>query len=203
MQIDHLAVLCTCLEDGVAHVEGALGVDLSPGGQHPAFGTHNRLLSLGPDTYLEVIAVNPDAPAPARARWFGLDTFDGPPRLARWIARSDALDAAVAALGVDRVGVPLALARAEYRWRMCVREDGAQTFDGLFPALMQWDGAHPAPALPDRGLRLRELRLSHPRAAAMRDDLAPLMADARLTIADGAPGIVALLDTPNGTVTLA
>ena len=34
---------------------------LESGGRHPHMGTHNRLLSLGPDLYLEVIAVDPDA----------------------------------------------------------------------------------------------------------------------------------------------
>ena len=71
--IDHLVVAARTLSEGAAWLEERLGVSLSPGGEHPLFGTHNRLLSLGTG-YLEVIAVNPDAPAPTRPRWFGLDT---------------------------------------------------------------------------------------------------------------------------------
>jgi hypothetical protein len=38
---------------------------------------HNRLLRLGNDLYLEVIAPNLAAPAPGRPRWFGLTRAGG------------------------------------------------------------------------------------------------------------------------------
>ena len=56
-----------------------------PGGRHARFGTHNRLLGLGPDLYLEVIAPDPDAAPFEGPRWFGLDTPPPVPRLANWI----------------------------------------------------------------------------------------------------------------------
>ena len=37
-------------------------------------GTHNRLLGLGTNVYLEVIAIDTEAAPPARPRWFSLDT---------------------------------------------------------------------------------------------------------------------------------
>jgi hypothetical protein len=58
MRLDHLAVSAMTLEEGVAHVEAALGVALAPGGQHPLMATHNRRRGLG-DVYLEVIAADP------------------------------------------------------------------------------------------------------------------------------------------------
>ena len=78
------------------HVEEALGVDLATRGEHPQMGTHNHLLSLGPEIYFEAIAINPDAEAPNRPRWFNLDNFQGPPRLTNWILATDDLDAALA-----------------------------------------------------------------------------------------------------------
>jgi hypothetical protein len=63
LSFDHLAIGAETLDEGVEAVEAALGVPLAPGGGHPAMGTHNRLLSLGPGEYLEVIAIDPDAPA--------------------------------------------------------------------------------------------------------------------------------------------
>ncbi|MEH6774342.1 MAG: VOC family protein, partial [Cereibacter changlensis] len=96
IRLDHLAVAAETLDEGVAAVEAALGVTLAGGGQHGHMGTHNRLLGLG-DLYLEVIAVEPAAPAPAWPRWFDLDHFPGPPRLANWVARCDDLDAEIAA----------------------------------------------------------------------------------------------------------
>ena len=70
LTLDHLAISATDLASGVAHVESVLGVALAGGGEHAHMSTHNRLLHLG-DIYLEVIAINPAAPAPAwpRALW--------------------------------------------------------------------------------------------------------------------------------------
>ncbi len=72
-KLDHLAIVAPTLEEGVAYVEKTLGVPMAAGGKHPEMGTHNRLLRLGDDIYLEVIAVDPEAPRPERPRWFGLD----------------------------------------------------------------------------------------------------------------------------------
>ena len=85
LELDHIAVAGETLEAAVAHVEAALGVTLDPGGVHVEMGTHNRLLSLGPDLYLGVIAIDPEAAPPGRRRWFDLDRFDGLPRLHSWI----------------------------------------------------------------------------------------------------------------------
>lgn len=199
LRLDHLAVSARSLDEGVAAIEAALGVTMAGGGQHPAMGTHNRLLSLG-DLYLEVIAVDPAAPAPGRPRWFDLDRFTGPPRLTTWIAATEDMEAALAA-GPPGWGAPMALARGDYRWQMAVPEDGRLPFDGTCPALIQWHGSlHPAAALPDRGLRLNRLTVTHPEAAALRARLR--LEDPRLHFAAGPPGLAAVIDTPGGPVAL-
>ena len=63
--LDHIAVAATDLAAGAQAVEAKLGLPLQPGGQHPHMGTHNRLMTLGPD-YLEVIAIDPEGAAPAQ-----------------------------------------------------------------------------------------------------------------------------------------
>ena len=202
LTLDHIAVATERLADGAAAVEGALGLALQPGGRHAAMGTHNRLLSLGAE-YLEVIAIDPEARAPEQPRWFDLDRFAGPARATTWICRCDDLGAALAAAPAG-TGVPWTLERADLRWRMAVPTDGRLPFAGLFPALIQWDGAaHPAPRLADVGARLAGLRLISPGAAGLRAALAPLIADPRLEIADGpTPRIEARLATPAGEVVL-
>ncbi|MBK8439806.1 MAG: VOC family protein [Rhodobacter sp.] len=199
LRLDHLAVSSVTLDEGVAAVEAALGVPMAGGGQHPHMATHNRLLGLG-DLYLEVIAADPAQPLPAWPRWFDLDRFSGPPRLTNWICGCDDLDAAVAA-APPCTGVPVALQRGDYRWRMAVPADGCLPFDGGFPALIQWQGAlHPARTLPDHGLRLIRLEIAHPQAAALRAALAGRLDDPRVVIADGpAKALRASIDTPQGT----
>jgi hypothetical protein len=199
LRIDHLAVVAERLEDGVAAVEALFGVPMAGGGKHPLMGTHNRLLSLG-DLYLEVIAADPDAPHPGRPRWFDMDRFRGPPRLTNWIAACDDLAAAVA-LGPDGIGEPLSLSRGDFRWQMAVPPDGRLPFDGAFPALIRWEGtAHPAPALPDHGLRLTRLEIGHPDAPGLTAALAGRLDDARVTIVpDDRVTLRATIDTPSGS----
>ena len=90
-RLDHIAVVAHTLDAGAAHVEAALGVRPGPGRKHPGMGTHNRLLALGSDVYLEVISVDPEAGSIGRPRWFGLDALlsDAPARLAAWVASTD------------------------------------------------------------------------------------------------------------------
>ena len=106
LTLDHLAVACTDLAEGTAWVEAELGVKMQPGGKHLRYGTHNTLLGLADGLYFEVIAVDPDAPPVSEARWFGLDTFSGPPRLANWICSSPdlatTLGAVPASVGIAR-----------------------------------------------------------------------------------------------------
>jgi hypothetical protein len=170
MRLDHLAVSAANLDLGAAHVETALGVAPQAGGRHALMGTHNRLLSLGPSEYLEVIAIDPAAGRPAHPRLFGLDHFSGPPRLTNWICAVDDLDAAAAALPGSGAG--LSLARGDYVWRMSVPPDGALPFDGAQPALIQWESAlHPAARLADCGCRLARLTVSHPDAGPRRGSI--------------------------------
>ena len=197
LRLDHLAVSATDLAEGVAWLEDRLGIAMAGGGQHALMGTHNRLAGMC-DLYLEVIAVDPVAPAPAFPRWFDLDRFDGAPRLTNWILACDDMAATLAAapLGAGRI---LDLARGDFRWQMAVPDSGILPLGGAYPALIRWlGGLHPAPRLPETGLRLHRLEIATPEAAALRAAL-PALADPRLQISDG-PGFAlrAEIDTPHG-----
>lgn len=198
LRLDHLAVSALTLEDGVAAVQTALGITLAPGGKHAHMGTHNCLLGLG-DIYLEVIATDPAVAAPAWPRWFDLDNFEGKPRLTNWIAGCDDLDAELA-LSPDGTGRPVSLSRGDLRWRMAVPSDGHLPFDGCFPALIEWQGQlHPAPRLPDVGVRLDHLEISHPNGAALQKALSGRVMDARLSFHAGPQKAMrATFTTPNG-----
>ncbi len=197
MELDHLAISAEDLGAGAEVVESALGVRLSPGGEHPLMGTHNRLLGLGP-IYLEVIAINPSAPPPGRPRWFDLDHFSGPPRLTNWVARCDDLDAALAA-APPGTGAATDLQRGDLRWRMGVPQDGRLPFGEAFPALIQWQaGGHPCERLPDSGCRLTALEISHPEPDALRTALGHFFAQLPVTISAGAVALRAEIATPHG-----
>ena len=78
LRLDHLVISARTLDEGTQYVADTLGVAPAGGGAHPLMRTHNRLLNLWGGVYLEVIAVDPDAEAPAsgveaRPRLFALD----------------------------------------------------------------------------------------------------------------------------------
>jgi Glyoxalase-like domain len=208
--VDHLVVAASALEEGVRWCEDVLGITPGPGGKHPLMGTHNRLFSIAsnafPNAYFEIIAIDPEAPPPGRARWFGLDGLDlsSGPRLLTYVARTTTLDAALAALrdvGVDG-GQPLAASRdtpsGPLRWRIAVRDDGAVLHGGAMPTLIEWGERHPAASMPSSGVVLRSLALR----GVARPAIAALGLDKATFTDTSGPAIEARLGTPGGPVTL-
>jgi hypothetical protein len=199
-RLDHLTVVAPTLEAGAAHVEAALGVRPGAGRSHPGMATHNLLLALGPDVYLEVISADPQAAPATRPRWFGLDHVlpASPARLAAWVASTDDIaEAAVAELGTVET------MRREHRaWQMTVRADGSLPLDGAAPLLIQRAaGADPMAALPPTGLVLRCLRIRHPEPARVRDLFAGigLVAQSKISVTHGDTcSLAAWVDTPFG-----
>ena len=211
LALDHLVVAARTLEEGAEWLEARLGVAPRPGGRHAMMGTHNLLLSLGPQAYLEIIAIDPHAPAPARPRWFSLDEpavrarGAKAPGLAHWVVRADDLDAVRSGLG-ERVGEILEMSRGDYRWRIGVPPDGSLPEAGAFPTLIQWQGeSHPAMALPDERCRIEWMAVRSPRAGAIEADLAAcgFTGGGWLSFAvDEGTGLSAVLRGPRGMVIL-
>ena len=190
-RIDHLVVAAAGLDEGAAWCVATLGVVPGPVGEHPLMGTHNRVLRIAtvdhPRAYLEIIAVQPGRAAQRPRRWFDLDAeavrdtlAHSGPRLLHFVANVPDLRQALAALRglqIDR-GEAVAASRMTPRglleWQMSIREDGQRLFDGTLPTLIQWGATHPASAMPESGVTLKE----------------------------GAARLCAVLDTPRGRVKL-
>ena len=205
---DHLVFAAPDLDAGAAWLEQRLGVALAAGGKHARMGTHNRLLGLGENFYLELIAIDREAPPPGRPRWFALDRLPASdrPRLIHWAARSDDIVRDAAASSED-LGEILPMERGDYRWRISVPADGRLPGDGLVPTLIQWDVPfHPAQRLPDAGCRLMKLEGFHPQPARIRTALASLGLGSRLDVhacaAVEPAQLVAYLRTPRGLIEL-
>lgn len=204
-ELDHLVVACKDLDQGAAWLVDRVGVEPQPGGKHPLMGTHNRLLRLGSGSFLELIAIDPDAPPPARPRWFGLDDPELQARLAEspvlltWVVRTDRIVEAVTR--VPELGQVQAASRGMYSWRITIPEDGSLQFGGLLPTVIQWDAdAHPAAALEAKGCELLEVILVHPMSAGLVPMFRALRISGPVDLKPGPKALAALLHTPRGRV---
>lgn len=219
LALDHLVVAARTLDEGAAWCEALTGVVPGPGGRHALMGTHNRLLRLAAagaaPAYLEIIAIDPGAPAPGRRRWFDLDDpalqarLAAGPRLIHWVARTATLEAALAAwhgAGIDG-GRAVAASRetptGRLTWRIGVRDDGRRGHDGALPTLIEWAGEHPAAAMPASGLGLRSLTLRAADPQPLREALRLAGGLDGVAVEAGAPALEAWLDTPRGRCRLA
>lgn len=202
LALDHIVVAAPSLAEGVAHVRDATGIEMPKGGEHPLMGTHNHLLRLGTDEFLEVIAVNPEAPAPSRPRWFGLDHPVQTPRLSHWVLRCDDM-AVMRPLMPELLGPAIKVTRGDLSWHLTVPEDGSLPMAGVMPSLLEW---HVSPLPPTRmqgaGVELRSLTLCHPEVHLIEAALAPHLRDERIRYEVGPVALVAELSAGGRDFTL-
>jgi hypothetical protein len=204
--LDHLVVACKDLDQGADWVAHQLGVEPQGGGKHPLMGTHNRVMRLGAGIYLEVIAIDPEAPAPARPRWFDLDSTEMQARLAQspalitWSVRTDRIAEAVTR--VPELGQVQAASRGSLSWRITIPEDGRLQFGGLLPTVIQWGDVHPTDAMEPNGCELVELSLAHPMSAGLVPMFRALRIAGPVDLKPGPKALIARVNTPKGEIVL-
>ena len=208
-KIDHFAVGTETLTQGIDWVSDALGVTLEFGSKHDLMSTHNCVMQSGNESFFELIAIDPDAPAPPRTRWFTLDDATTQKRLAVhpralcWVVNTTDLDATVANSPVD-LGEIVHFQRGDRTWRLTVPADGHLPMQGLLPAFIEWSpGPHPSSGQKDLGVTLNKVLLSHPDPDELNSLLKQLHVDhlATATKADK-PALAFELSSPKGTVIL-
>ena len=103
MLIDHLIYAHPDLDVAVTEIADRFGVRAAGGGQHPGRGTHNKVLGLGPRTYLEIIAPDPMQSEPSESRPYGVEGITRG-QLVGWAIACDDIESAAAhacSLGFD------------------------------------------------------------------------------------------------------
>ncbi len=218
--VDHLVIAARNLVEGVAWCEATLGITPGPGGEHPLFGTHNRLFRIAtvnhPRAYFEIIAINNVANysnSTGARRWFDLDSLalqdalQAGPRLMHFVANTSDVGKACAALhslGMERgpaVQASRMTAAGLLQWQITVRPDGQRLFDGGLPTLIQWGEVHPANDMTDSGVTLQSLHMYHPQHAQLKAAYQAIGLQG-VRLHEGTPNLIAQLQTPKGLVTL-
>lgn len=197
LELDHMAIAARTLSEGTEVVESKLGIQLQKGGRHNVFGTHNMLLGLEDGLYLEVIAIDPNADLPGRARCFDLDGFDEFPKLQNWICRT--ANIAPFLRRYPHAGTALQLQRDNLRWQMSATENGIFPYDNRFPAVIEWQCEdHPAAMLEPSGLRLNRLVVVHPEAVMLENELESELEEPRVVFETGETELRAEFTARNG-----
>lgn len=204
-KIDHFAIGADNLQQGVDYLVENLGVTVPTGSKHDAMSTHNCVCQAGNESFLEIIAIDPDAPEPGRTRWFTLDDPTTQKSLSAsahplcWVVGTDDLDAVIEASPVD-LGEVVLFTRGERSWRLTVPKDGSLPEGGLLPAFIEWSpGAHPSTGMQDLGIKLREVKLSHPEPEALLATLKALGVDHLATVEKAEQaGLEFVINTPEG-----
>lgn len=206
LRLDHLTVIAPTLVEGVAHVRACLDLDVPFGQRHAYMGTHNHLLQLGGRTYLEIVALDPEADHPARRRWFGLDDqeqvrrdWEAGRRLRGWVAGTDDIDGILR--GREAVfGRKVALPTAEPSFDFAIPDDGSLPRGGALPSIIDRRGTPRAmTSMADLGARLGGFSLEHPEADQIASLLRELGVDRPPTVLRGAElRYRAAIETPGG-----
>jgi hypothetical protein len=199
--LDHLVYATPVLEQSLDQIEKSFGVRPLSGGRHPAWGTRNAILPLGPSTYLEIIGPEPGA----RPEIFGLPRLTAP-RLVTWAAkgrRLTALTARALTHGID-LGLPRSGSRTRpdglvLTWELT--DPSKVSEGGLIPFFIDWgDSPHPA-STEEARVQLQNFHAEHPEPAVLLRKLQSL--DLDLPVQPGRePRLVATFRTPRGLATL-
>ena len=208
-KIDHFAIGCSSLAAGVASLKESLGVEIPQGSKHDMMSTHNCVMQSGNESFLELIAIDPDAPAPARTRWFTLDDpktaarLTERPRALCWVVSTDNLDETVDSSPVD-LGEIVTFVRGDRSWRLTVPVDGHLPQNALLPAFIEWSpGPHPSMGQQNLGVALNRVMLNHPDPASITDMLTKLNVDHLATVNLGEEAMLSFeLVTPGGVVVI-
>ncbi len=210
--LDHLVIGATTLQQGVDYVHDTLGIDMPFGGIHHSMGTHNHLVRLGGEVFLEIIAINPQGSPPASPRWYGLDDplvrqqIAREPTLLTWVINTDHLHDLIGKATVPS-GTPQQVVRDNLSWYFAIPEDGRLLGAGMLPYLIQWQTPHhPSRDMAERQCQLQRLEVHHPMPQWLTQSLQAIDADSHVEVvplaADGTAKLVAIIETPKGVCRL-
>jgi hypothetical protein len=203
--LDHLVYVTSDVSKATQEIGNRFGVTPSPGGKHPAWGTRNALLALGPLIYLEIMGPDPELSRPGLQRPFRIDSLDRA-RLSTWVVRSEKLHDIVEA--GKRAGVDLGEVQSKSRnkpdgtvlaWTMTDLLRDRE--NGIVPYFINWgNSVHPAIGAP-QGCTIKELRAIHPEPQRIISIMKALGLE--LPVIPGEKfALIANIETPNGMVEL-
>ena len=148
-KLDHIVIGAYTLEEGTEFVETKLQAKLSDIGYHKDMGTHNRVIRISDQIYLEVVALDPQNMILKNRKWFNLDNSN----LQLKLKKSPQIIGYV--IENERLGISkyydqfFEASRGEYRWHFAMPKLKKNILDigiietGIIPSLISWKSKKP------------------------------------------------------------
>jgi hypothetical protein len=207
MRFDHVVIGVRDFDRAARRLWDDHGLASVAGGRHPAWGTGNRIVPLGP-SYLELFGVvDPDRAAESDVGRALLGLLGDEDRAVAWVVAPADLDATAARLGLEVSSGARERPEGDVlRWRSAGFQKALE--DPSRPFFIAWDvpdGLHPGRM--EAPHRVRPLGISWLEVggdfAAVRGWLGPEEPGVRVGVRPGPPSILAVgIDTDQGEIVL-
>ena len=165
MIIDHIVVGAKNLKEGADYIENLLKSKLSPESKHNLMGTHNKVIKIGDDCYLEVLAIDPHANSIKTDRWFNLDNpkvtneLSSLPRLLGYVVNFDKKL-------INKKYLPFfVVERDQFKWKFAMPNPiNEEKFpginnNGIMPNYIKWLTNKPLTNMPESNFKLETIEI--------------------------------------------
>ena len=164
-KLDHIVFGATSLEEGTNFIEKKLGIKLSEVGYHDFMGTHNRVVKVDKDVYLEVIAIDPSSKSPNENRWFNLDNpilqkkLEYSPQMIGYVIETKDKEM------LKHFCTPIEASRGNYKWNFAMPSLESNFFNkelienGIIPSLINWKSNKPVYEMKNNQLSLKKIEI--------------------------------------------
>jgi hypothetical protein len=201
-RLDHILLGVPDVDSAVDDFERVTGVRPVAGGEHPAFGTANALVSLSDGCYFEIFGPGPGVEGNNLG---GQLAMQGERRLIAFALASSKLDVVAERVregGFEAQG-PIPGSRTtpdgdELDWQMLLI--GGHDYGAFVPFLIDWgDSPHPATTSPT-GISVERFEVHHPDAGVLGQIYRDLLGAEVETVHADHSMLDLVLDTPKGRV---
>ena len=164
-KLDHIVFGARSLEEGTNFIEKKLGIKLSEVGYHDFMGTHNRVVKVDKDVYLEVIAIDPSSKSPNENRWFNLDNpilqkkLEYSPQMIGYVIETKDKEM------LKHFCTPIEASRGNYKWNFAMPSLESNFFNkelienGIIPSLINWKSNKPVYEMKNNQLSLKKIEI--------------------------------------------
>ena len=164
-KLDHIVFGARSLEEGTNFIEKKLGIKLSEVGYQDFMGTHNRVVKVDKDVYLEVIAIDPSSKSPNENRWFNLDNpilqkkLEYSPQMIGYVIETKDKEI------LKHFCTPIEASRGNYKWNFAMPSLESNFFNkelienGIIPSLINWKSNKPVYEMKNNQLSLNKIEI--------------------------------------------